>query len=360
MPKVAVIGSGIIGLTTALEIQTKGHQVAIFADSLPGDTKSTRYTSPWAGAHHLMVRGDDPKKREYEQETFDRLWKESEGDSDDSRCLKRVYQKEYYEEDVTRNTQLDHMPDFRPLTADELIAPATSGVTFTTITIDTAAYLPLLLARFLSRGGRLYREHVQHIDQVLQGAWGMPIPDALVVCAGLGARFLGGVEDKDVYPIRGQTVLVHAPWLTDSRGMLEKNGQVTYIIPRRSGDTVIGGTREVDDWYPHPRLETGRAILERALRVMPDLIPPNLRDESRKPTIADLEPYIVEHGCGLRPARKGGIRVESGTTRIGGAAAGEREVPIVYNYGHGGAGYQSSWGTASHAARLLEEALTKA
>ena len=39
---------GIIGLTTALEIQDKGHQVVIFADTLPGDAKNTRFTSPWA------------------------------------------------------------------------------------------------------------------------------------------------------------------------------------------------------------------------------------------------------------------------------------------------------------------------
>lgn len=245
------------------------------------------------------------------------------------------------------------------MTADELVAPATCGSTFKTITIDTAAYLPLLLARFLSRGGQIRRTSVQHIDQVLTGAWGTPIPDALVICAGIGARFLGGVEDKDVYPIRGQTVLVHAPWLTDNRGILEKDGQVTYIIQRRSGDTVIGGTTEANDWYPHPRLETGRAILERALRLMPDLIPPNLRDPSRPPTIADIEPHVVEHGCGLRPARKGGIRLESGKVQVGGPFGG-RSVPVVYNYGHAGAGYQSSWGTASLAARLLEEALTNA
>jgi hypothetical protein len=66
------------------------------------------------------------------------------------------------------------------------------------VTIDTAAYLPFLLARFLSRGGRVCRAYVQHIDQVLLGSWGTPVPDALVVCPGLGARSLGGVEDKYV------------------------------------------------------------------------------------------------------------------------------------------------------------------
>lgn len=80
-------------------------------------------------------------------------------------------------------------------------------------------------------------------------------------------------------------------------------------------------------------METGRAILERALKLMPDLVPPNLRDEKRKPTIADLEPHIVEHGCGLRPARKGGIRTESGKVKVGGVSGGQ-EVAIVYNYGY--------------------------
>ena len=64
-----------------------------------------------------------------------------------------------------------------------------------------------------------------------------PKPEAVVVCLGLGARFLGGVEDENVYPVRGQTVLVRAPWVRFGR--TETNlavGRVTYIIPRSSGD----------------------------------------------------------------------------------------------------------------------------
>ncbi|HEV7737982.1 MAG TPA: hypothetical protein VGO47_11500 [Chlamydiales bacterium] len=98
--------------------------------------------------------------------------------------------------------------------------------------------------------------------------------------------------------------------------------------------TVIGGTRDINDWYPHPRLDIGRAILERALKLMPELIPPMLRNDLRPPTVADLEPYIVEHGCGLRPARKGGIRLERGTFTTGKAGGDGRQVPVVYNYGY--------------------------
>ena len=89
-----------------------------------------------------------------------------------------------------------------------------SGFSFETVTIDVPKYLNYLSTRFLEKGGTLIRGHVQHIDQVLE-AGSAPFkndastdasaspPDAVVVCVGLGARFLGGVEDKTVYPSRG-------------------------------------------------------------------------------------------------------------------------------------------------------------
>lgn len=72
----------------------------------------------------------------------------------------------------------------------------------------------------------------------------------IINCTGIGAYDLAGVEDKDVYPTRGQTVLVRAPWV--KRGITrtgkEGEGIYTYIIPRKSGDVIIGGTAEVGDW----------------------------------------------------------------------------------------------------------------
>lgn len=53
---------------------------------------------------------------------------------------------------------------------------------------------------------------------------------------------------------------------------------------------------------------------------------------------------VIRHGLGLRPSRKGGARVER-------EAMDGRSV--VHSYGAGGAGYQSSWGTAKEAVDLL-------
>ena len=84
---------------------------------------------------------------------------------------------------------------------------------------------------------------MQHINQLIEGGTSLfsggkvkdlP-PDAVVVAAGLGARFLGGVEDKAMYPVRGQTVLVRAPWVRAGKTEATESG-LTYICPRRSGD----------------------------------------------------------------------------------------------------------------------------
>lgn len=139
-----------------------------------------------------------------------------------------------------------HFYQWKKLSEDNLIESALSGISFTTLTIDTPVYLNYLLSRFLARGGNIVRGTVQHISQVLEGGVrvfsahpGAPkvAIDALVACPGLGARTLGGLEDKDVFPVRGQVVLIRAPWIKFGRtASQEKEGRWTYIIPRRSGD----------------------------------------------------------------------------------------------------------------------------
>jgi glycine/D-amino acid oxidase-like deaminating enzyme len=145
------------------------------------------------------------------------------------------------------------------------IQPA-SGEVFSTVSFDTPVYLTYLSTRFLSKGGRIVRGSVQHISEIAESGVfsflsheekkhiiskpdGVKPPAAIVVCAGLGARFLGGVEDKDVYPIRGQTVLVNAPWIKHGKTLSDLDAnEWTYMIPRKSGMIILGGTLEPNDW----------------------------------------------------------------------------------------------------------------
>ncbi|KAG8892311.1 hypothetical protein FRC00_012294, partial [Tulasnella sp. 408] len=93
---------------------------------------------------------------------------------------------------------------------------------------------------------------------------------------------------------------------------------------------ILGGTKASNDWYPTVRSETTRSILERCLELCPELVPPEVRekDPSRQFTAADLQPIIIEEGCGLRPARKDGIRLESEVVE-----GSTRKAIVVHNYG---------------------------
>lgn len=355
MVHVVIIGAGVIGLSTAISIREKGYDVTLLAQYLPGDPKNIGYTSPWAGAHHVSSAGNNETQRKLDRETFDVMWKLS-GGGDAQHCFHRVRQYEYYL-DESGYEALAHMPNFRRLGPTELRPGCTSGITFSTLTINTSLYLPYLLSRLRRIGGKVQRCIIQHINQVSEGAFTDGVsPDALVVCAGLGARSLGGVEDQNVFAIRGQTVLLKAPWVDVGLSKNEPDGKWTYIMPHRNGNVVVGGSAQPHDWYPHCRPEVTRDILERANSLCPELATPLLRGTSRAPSADDLYPLIVDMGCGMRPGRQGGVRLEGSFLDIKDLPA---KIPLIYNYGYAGFGYQASWGSANTVVDLLQDMLPK-
>ncbi|KAF9260122.1 nucleotide-binding domain-containing protein [Marasmius fiardii PR-910] len=357
---VIVLGAGVVGLTTALSIQERGgYGVSIVAEALPTDPKSIKYTSHWAGAHHVSHARWEPRQTKIDQDTFKAFWELSAPGGAAEHCFLRLHQSEFYTNVIEGEHSLSWYPDFKIIEKNRLIPGAAYGVELTTVTIDTPAYTNYLLSRFLAAGGSVIRGSVQHINQVVEGGARIfsdpkrPSPvDAVVVCTGLGSLTLGGIEDKTVYPIRGQTVVIRAPWVKFGR-TLSSHDTWTYIIPRPSGDVIVGGTRVENDWYPIARPETTEEILKRGFTLCPELAPPEIRAK-RTPTIDDVRPIIIEAGCGHRPARKEGIRLE-----VVWFQGKDRKVPVITNYGHGAAGFQSSWGSAAIAVNLLEDALTK-
>ena len=80
-------------------------------------------------------------------------------------------------------------------------------------------------------------------------------------------------------------------------------------------------------------------IMKRAIAIAPSLV-------KKGQGIEGLD--IIRHGVGLRPLREGGPRIEK--ERIDG-------VSVVHNYGHGGFGYQASFGCADTAVSLVKEVL---
>jgi D-amino-acid oxidase len=121
-----------------------------------------------------------------------------------------------------------------------------------------------------------------------------------------------------------------------------------FLYPLPPCQVIVGGTRTENDWlvsspksisprtcspdkprYPSIRPETTLDILQRGLALCPQLAPEHIRN-ARTPTVEDLLPLVIDEGCGLRPARKGGIRLDVVPFEMPGS---DRIVPVVYNYG---------------------------
>ncbi|KAK7439374.1 hypothetical protein VKT23_017597 [Stygiomarasmius scandens] len=378
--RIVVLGAGVIGLTTAVRILEEGkgkYEVTVIGATLPDDEKCIEYTSWWAGAQIVTLETDDDRYRKIQKDTFEEMWKlataAEEGDQDtkDKQIFMKITDRRYHETKVwdeslpvEQGHPCGYMPNFHYLSDKELASiagrtlssvlksssgplPPAQGTEFTTVTVHSLKYLQWLRDRFTKAGGRIVKSHVVHIRAVLEGLEkGVPPPDAVIICTGLGTRTLGGVEDKNMYAIRGQTVIINAPWVkempemyyTTSNDELGDEAGITYIIPRADGSVIVGGTFHEDDWYPHPRPQIAKRILERAVKFYPQLAPPEVREakekESKEVGLEDVQGLVIENGVGLRPGRKGGIRLEMENMEWDPKdGKGVRKTPVVYNYG---------------------------
>ena len=220
------------------------------------------------------------------------------------------------------------------------------ATSFTSVCINTAIYLPWLVSQCLKAGVIFRRGVVQHVSEAANHHHTGKRADLVLNCTGLSSLHLGGVEDHDVYPARGQIVLVrNDPGVMASvSGTDDGSDEATYIMHRAAGGgCILGGCLQKDNWESQPDPSMAIRIMKRAVDLCPALVPEGRGIEALS---------IIRHGVGLRPMRKTGIRVEKQTIK---GTDGEPLV-VVHNYGHGGYGYQTSYGCSQTAEQLIHEA----
>ncbi len=299
MARVVVVGAGVVGLTCAVRLLESGHRVDVLARDLPLETTSAVAAALWYPYLSL------PRERVLTWGAAS--YAEFIGLAGEPGTGVRMVTGT----EVLRRRQPD--PWWReaiPSMARETALPSgyVDGWTFRTPVVEMPVHLRWLTTRVEELGGTLTR---MNLSSLPTGA------DVVVNCAGLGSRLLGG--DRSVVPVRGQVVVVEQVGL--DRWWLDSEAP-TYVVPR-SNDIVVGGTEEEGDWSRTPSPQSARSILDRAIRLVPEL-------EGAK---------VLRHKVGLRPVRPA-VRVE----RVG---------DVVHCYGHGGAGVTLAWGTAADVATLV-------
>ncbi|PKC73443.1 hypothetical protein RhiirA1_451149 [Rhizophagus irregularis] len=170
---------------------------------------------------------------------------------------------------------------FRNLNKEELPTGIECGVTYKTdnltLTINPSAYLNYLLNTFISLGGTTQHVSLSHLNECIESD-----TDVVINCSGIHAGTLGCVEDPEVYPARGQTVIVQLPqeyvnWAFFRHCAGSSNtwsDNMTYVIPRENGVVVLGGTFNEHNYSTDVDDNIAEAIIQRCLATRPDLLPP--------------------------------------------------------------------------------------
>jgi len=292
--KVTVVGAGVVGLTTAVALRSVGVEADVVTREEPEATTSAVAAALWYPYRALPA----DRVTAWSAATYAEL----------SRLagvagVRMLSGTEALAPGVPDPWWRDAVPDLRR-TAE--------GLRFTAPVVDMSVHLPWLADRLRSAGARIERRAVASLDE-LEG-------DAVVNCAGLGARELAG--DASLTAVRGQIVRVDAPavteWLVDQRDP----ERLVYVVPRER-DVVLGGTAQDGDEDPEPDPATTAAIRARCAEMVP----------------AVRDAPIVSVAVGLRPARPS-VRLE-------------RDGRVIHCYGHGGAGVTLAFGCAVEVAALL-------
>ncbi|HEV2816464.1 MAG TPA: FAD-dependent oxidoreductase [Allosphingosinicella sp.] len=247
---VAVIGAGVMGLSTARLVQEAGFAVTIYARALPPDTTSNVAGGQFHPFGHYNRELVTPQWRAQFLAALDYSWRRFQimvGEDYGIRWLPT-----YAERSGGPEPQL--LPTFPPanrlLGPDEHPFPVAAMTRYDTLYVEPGRYLRQLIRDVQLAGGRIA------VRDFATPAGLAALPERLVFnCTGLGARALFG--DTGLEPVRGQLAML----LPQSEIRYAFLGEAGHMFPRADG-ILLGGTFERGEWDATPQPDAIARIIE--------------------------------------------------------------------------------------------------
>ncbi|MEU6620050.1 FAD-dependent oxidoreductase [Streptomyces litmocidini] len=361
---VLVVGAGVSGLTTALElarVREDGeprYQVQVVAERPADKTVSVIAGALWefppavCGQHGNQLSIMRSKRWSVESYKEFRKLAPNAG-------VHMVTSNFYFgikiEDDWLERTKMrelqklseeEEIEGFRRLTQEEIKkVPASfqvkDGYQLRVPAVDTPLYTRWLRDRLdecenvtVTYGKRITDRLVPQSAKIRQD-WGV---DAIVNCTGMGAAELAG---SCMVPLRGALVRVPmSRWPKDKRpktayaiSKTAHQQDMVFIVPRET-HLMLGGLVEPSEYDTHIGKDYTpvKDMFDRCKRFAPDLLQGIELGDEDVDVVAGLRPYRVENVC---------VEKEYGFN-------------IVHNFGHGGSGFSLSYGCAREAIGLLD------
>ena len=300
MTAIRVIGSGVSGLSSAVNLQDAGFDVTIITRDMPQLTTSKAAGAVWYG------EGLIGKYREWATLSLKHFQSLAEIENSG---LQIVRLREVFPYTMPDPWFAEQLPYYDRLPDDQFPKGYRDGMLMDVPVVEPPRYLQCLTDQFLAKGGGFEVREIQTLDDLKHD---YPL---IVNCTGVWAKHVA--DDPSVYPIRGQTIVIDAPEI--KFGYMD-DASFTYLFPRQDG-VLIGGVAELDNWN-----------LEVDPRITSDII---ARCSAIESSVADAT--ILHQFVGLRPGRQQ-VRLE--------AEKLSEQCTVIHNYGHAGIGYTLSWGCA--------------
>jgi glycine/D-amino acid oxidase-like deaminating enzyme len=248
--RAAVIGCGVVGLTTARQLQRRGFQVTIYAAAVPPDTTSNMSLAGFTPTSGLV--------------SFDR--RTPEWDTQFRRAVEIAYRQlqlltgpkygiswinNYALSDTepmgggsnnllpdsVRTGQVVYGPGQHPF-------PFKYAIERPDMRIEPSIYLDALVNDVIANGGRIVIRRFGTPADI------MSLEESLIVnCTGLGAKEI--FKDPELMPLKGQLIVLipqdEVTYSTNGGVRESPPGVFVHMMPRHDG-IVLGGTSERDIW----------------------------------------------------------------------------------------------------------------
>ncbi|HEX8938490.1 MAG TPA: FAD-dependent oxidoreductase [Sphingomicrobium sp.] len=247
---VAVLGAGVVGLSTARLVQEAGFPATIYAAALPPDTTSNIAGGQFHPAYAFSENAVTPDFLAQFTRALDYSWRRFQimvGDDYGIRWLPT-----YVEADGPEAKLLETFPPIdRMLSPAEHPFPWPSTLRYDTMYVETGRYLRQMIRDVQSAGGKIEVRNFASPADIAALSEGL-----IFNCTGLGSRDLFG--DSELRPARGQLAILEP----QPEVQYAFTGGPGYMFPRPDG-IILGGTFELDQWDAAPQPATIARIVEK-------------------------------------------------------------------------------------------------